>query len=1298
MYLLGFEVDNFGKVYTQSNLQNYMDGTDLTLEKILNLPNPTGKIYKYATAYDDMPFDITAIAEKNNWDTYETLKDILENDNIPSAIFCQNSEFGNKIVRLLNIHNRTELEGDRRSASLKNMVAQKMREVCMDASTQVDALLPIDMSESKTAADKNDSNAKYMSWNASTMKFDLQKQNMVGRNVIGSVAVSLKSYFAGLTAFQERIHDLTNRIRRDPNFFTEEKVTNFVNDLLDITYIDSSGNIATLTNVDFSELKQVLLNKIEGNIDALIKINYIDNQSSTFEHVNKNYTIENESGKYINLYKLIDDIDNASNKEKLVFEDGKYRWTGLDAAMSLSGLLSAATDNAKELILSKLNATSEFSDIYTAALTTGMSFKEISDIMTSKAFNIVARFSKTNIFDKNSYGFNVRNAIDFVLDRGVLKNFDRTTLTRVLTSKDIIDVIFEDKGEPLVDFSGLFPNVDNEEIYERIINKEDNNGYSAKGVVDTILKALWGENGRTLESAILSKVAELAFNSKQNVSLSEAEMQERFEAEMEAAEAQAEAEQDAVNFMDDDNFQVSFSKNYNFRKLSYDDYASLYKYLKYYLNPKNQLIRAIGKDADKELSKLNKITNILDIADELKMQGRLCSINQGVKNNNQDEANWVNDINRFVNKRYYNSKIDYTYEPFDIIRFTSGDEEYRNKQISQYEKVKSAINILKSVTNAKHFNSMLKFVNLNRSIVERATSVKLARKLYDEVLMRSNQDGESKRGISYWRTLKLSPKALKTISNFSRDTLIINWLKSLDKSKIEFYVPEGEVIYNERMGQDVCEGDMADNPMSLSTDNGMLTFKRLMDRYIIPKLKEKLGIDKDGNVNEFINRMCLNVVQDFDTKRIKTYSSLNIRTTHIDEDAAALKIYDKMVKDFKAIMNITTDELGLNIGHWSLKDLFFMYNLLQNKDGFGKNSYTRIFEDLVNSGKAVDLVNNYYNWLADLDSNTDDSKFDNINYNIKNLRFLIAWKNPNDAFKVNATTGKEDNNQPFVQLDQSKYYPYSNLAEDDLFGFIANYFGNIQDNVQGVKESKLVNAPSISTTPTEIMNIFREHFSGVTAGVKFYSDRFSESEDGYVSSDGNIYINERFKDRFGDVARVMLHEYMHVICAKLRNSSNTRFGYYNLVNRIGELLRGKTNSDLEIAAQNLARPYINKGVYGTALNEEVLIKLLENAFVNSSTYSKLNNLSPETANLQDEVKKAIKEIFNLKNKDYENTSLPSIMKTDLQTLLNVFVSGVKDTNRDDNIPNLMMANSKLAGIKKAILKHIKEYDVNFVGC
>ena len=48
-------------------------------------------------------------------------------------------------------------------------------------------------------------------------------------------------------------------------------------------------------------------------------------------------------------------------------------------------------------------------------------------------------------------------------------------------------------------------------------------------------------------------------------------------------------------------------------------------------------------------------------------------------------------------------------------------------------------------------------------------------------------------------------------------------------------------------------------------------------------------------------------------------------------------------------------------------DLFFVYNLICNKDGFGQNSLTRIFENLVSSRRGTSLINSYYDFVAELD-------------------------------------------------------------------------------------------------------------------------------------------------------------------------------------------------------------------------------------------------------------------------------------------------------------------------------------------
>jgi hypothetical protein len=82
----------------------------------------------------------------------------------------------------------------------------------------------------------------------------------------------------------------------------------------------------------------------------------------------------------------------------------------------ISAIVSSATDNAKELILAKINATSKFADIYTLLLNTGMPFKEIAEFMMSPIFNVVNDFITPNMFDSRTKFLKVEDVIKFVLN------------------------------------------------------------------------------------------------------------------------------------------------------------------------------------------------------------------------------------------------------------------------------------------------------------------------------------------------------------------------------------------------------------------------------------------------------------------------------------------------------------------------------------------------------------------------------------------------------------------------------------------------------------------------------------------------------------------------------------------------------------------------------------------------------------------------------------------------------------------------------------------------------------------
>lgn len=84
-----------------------------------------------------------------------------------------------------------------------------------------------------------------------------------------------------------------------------------------------------------------------------------------------------------------------------------------NAALVLSGIMSLATDNAKELKLSKLNAGADNLGMYLYGVMRGMKFNAIADVLTSDTARVINDLTQSNIF-MNKRGMSVKQAIQFL--------------------------------------------------------------------------------------------------------------------------------------------------------------------------------------------------------------------------------------------------------------------------------------------------------------------------------------------------------------------------------------------------------------------------------------------------------------------------------------------------------------------------------------------------------------------------------------------------------------------------------------------------------------------------------------------------------------------------------------------------------------------------------------------------------------------------------------------------------------------------------------------------------------------
>jgi hypothetical protein len=102
-------------------------------------------------------------------------------------------------------------------------------------------------------------------------------------------------------------------------------------------------------------------------------------------------------------------------------------------------LLSAATDNAKELILAKINSGTNFAKMYVYAMMSGFNIDDIVAFMTSPAAEFIDSMSSTNIFQNENVHNNATTAIN--LAEGIIG------VKRFLHGTVLVDDVDPDNGE-----------------------------------------------------------------------------------------------------------------------------------------------------------------------------------------------------------------------------------------------------------------------------------------------------------------------------------------------------------------------------------------------------------------------------------------------------------------------------------------------------------------------------------------------------------------------------------------------------------------------------------------------------------------------------------------------------------------------------------------------------------------------------------------------------------------------------------------------------------------------------------
>lgn len=286
---------------------------------------------------------------------------IIQENGVQKVIGEVSPEFLQQVGKMVDKHNMY-IVNTKSSKSIeklaKNHTVSQIFKIISNPVNLIEAQAPIDLSTKPLAKEAETSPIAQESVRAIPGDFTAAihaiRENQIGKKGVGIVAVGLKSFFA---------------------------LTDYYNEIL---------------NHGTSEQQERLkFNKTIGGKTYNLLANAHSENTKWYREADGKIKILSSSITNKDILEMIFSIQNEN-----------------DAALTLSALLSLATDNAKELKLAKLNAGTNMLGMYIYGISIGMDFKDISKLMMSPAGFIISGMMSGNSF-QNIKAKNIQNIFDY---------------------------------------------------------------------------------------------------------------------------------------------------------------------------------------------------------------------------------------------------------------------------------------------------------------------------------------------------------------------------------------------------------------------------------------------------------------------------------------------------------------------------------------------------------------------------------------------------------------------------------------------------------------------------------------------------------------------------------------------------------------------------------------------------------------------------------------------------------------------------------------------------------------------
>lgn len=619
-----------------------------------------------------------------------------------------------------------------------------------------------------------------------------------------------------------------------------------------------------------------------------------------------------------------------------------------DFALELSALLGLSADNAKELVLAKINAGIDLIGLYLYGISIGFNIRQLSEVLMSNTAKVLQQAMKENsflgykqktidkIFDHFSFGTNT----DFNKFNVIVKADGENTLSGDSLFSPVVNVFYELSKK--VDYSARTNDRFGESVnplQELVNNIKDfkNNATNDVSIKDMGLALIQLVKGTDLNSFlnecknVRQTVNNIYANSTQGKTLAN----------------------QLIDYIE------TFATQYN--NINQDDFNAL-RILSIGSSSMQQIGAIVGLnqgipgDLSGFIKKIETIENY--IVDQKKLQYKL--INGYDLSDKQ-----LRIINKKIKDRHgENLEL----KKLDLFKFIT-DENYRQTKIrsAEYNKVNfNLLALINTLPDIKKYVEML-FI-IDSSMQTKSVRYKFIRNQFD----------------NYKKEYKLNKDdTVNNMSKFIQSIFIREYLKN-----IPFSFKTSKVFVS-------GEKKETNIPLTVKLDSldGIATFKLWMETEVIPDLKKKCSD------NLFIQNLK-------GSSRNNTLSGNEILVYSLPVNMITKEGSNEDIV-FKRLLN-SFNALNVKINGIPVQQLFFYYALTAFEWKQSSNSLMNLFKD----GIDKDYIKNYFDFISHLDGIDDISQLllsykDDVKYYMSSKN---RFKDPNAKYIYcfNKDSGKNE--------------------------------------------------------------------------------------------------------------------------------------------------------------------------------------------------------------------------------------------------------------------------------------------------